>query len=121
MPTNMQICDPLHNHYMMMILLVKENNILEFDRILFPVHVSGDHWTLGCIDMNKHLVEFYDSLGKCPPAGFYDLVKRWLWMMGDTFQVDVEIDGEMRTGLSRLQRATDPATPFTNFAVSNSL
>lgn len=75
---------------------MKENNILEFDRIIFPMHVTGNHWTLGSIDMIKRRIEFYDSLGKCPPAGFYELVKKWLRMLADALQVDLELDGELR-------------------------
>lgn len=36
-------------------------NILEYQSILLPVHVSGNHWTLLFIDRKKRTVEYYDS------------------------------------------------------------
>jgi Ulp1 family protease len=38
-------------------------NIFAYDLALMPVHLRGNHWTLGVIDLKRYVVEYYDSYG----------------------------------------------------------
>uniref|UniRef100_A0A146L9W8 Ubiquitin-like-specific protease 1 n=1 Tax=Lygus hesperus TaxID=30085 RepID=A0A146L9W8_LYGHE len=36
--------------------------LVELDRLLIPVHISGNHWTLSCVNFNSKTFEYYDNL-----------------------------------------------------------
>lgn len=40
----------------------KNIDIFSFDMILIPLHVFGNHWTLGAIDIKRKHIKLYDSL-----------------------------------------------------------
>lgn len=50
--------------------------ILDSKVILIPIHLPG-HWVLGCIRMNDHVLEYYDSLGGDGKDVLHNLAK-WL-------------------------------------------
>ena len=38
-------------------------DLFSYRRVFVPVHVHGNHWCLGCVDMEARRIEYYDSLG----------------------------------------------------------
>ncbi|KAJ7745879.1 hypothetical protein DFH07DRAFT_924502 [Mycena maculata] len=48
------------------------------DTIYFPLHVSGNHWTLLKIDLIANTLAFADSLGGSPPNDELALIRWWL-------------------------------------------
>ncbi|KAJ7173541.1 hypothetical protein C8R46DRAFT_892792 [Mycena filopes] len=48
------------------------------DILYFPLHVSGNHWTLLQINLLSKTLSFADSLGGSPPADELALVRWWL-------------------------------------------
>ncbi|KAJ7176926.1 hypothetical protein C8R46DRAFT_1346848 [Mycena filopes] len=50
----------------------------DVDVVWFPLHVSGNHWTLLKIDLNAKTIEFADSLHGLPPIDDIALVQWWL-------------------------------------------
>ncbi|KAJ3041785.1 hypothetical protein HDV00_008675 [Rhizophlyctis rosea] len=55
----------------------KKNNFFEWDFVLFPVHVHGNHWIACVLDMKHKSIELYDSFR----GGHSDVIKNvkmWL-------------------------------------------
>ncbi|KAK7039864.1 hypothetical protein R3P38DRAFT_2514522 [Favolaschia claudopus] len=48
------------------------------DTVYFPLHVTGNHWTLLHIDLVHHTIAFADSLSGSPPSEELALVRWWL-------------------------------------------
>ncbi|KAF8154377.1 hypothetical protein K438DRAFT_1508336, partial [Mycena galopus ATCC 62051] len=48
------------------------------DMVYFPLHVSGNHWTLLNIDLTTKTIAFADSLGSSLPLRELALVQWWL-------------------------------------------
>ena len=38
-------------------------DLFSYSRVFLPVHVHGNHWCLGCVNVEEKRVEYYDSLG----------------------------------------------------------
>lgn len=38
-------------------------DLLNLDKVVVPVHVGGNHWCLGVINMRERRLEYFDSLG----------------------------------------------------------
>ena len=54
-----------------------KHRALDFDKIIFPCNISGNHWVCGCIDMKRKRIEYYDSFhGSAGP--FFRNVRSWL-------------------------------------------
>ena len=53
------------------------NRALDFDKILLPVHVSGNHWSCGCIDFKRKRLEYYDSF-QSGTGNFFEVMRDWL-------------------------------------------
>ncbi|EDQ89539.1 uncharacterized protein MONBRDRAFT_25282 [Monosiga brevicollis MX1] len=52
-------------------------DVFAFDKILVPIHVSGNHWCCGCIDFQKKRIEYYDSFHS--GAGlFHERMRSWM-------------------------------------------
>lgn len=55
----------------------KKIDIFAMDMVIFPVHVHGNHWCLGVIDLFKKEVVYYDSLGGRNPD-FFTSCRRYI-------------------------------------------
>lgn len=55
---------------------------LDFDLILFPIHVKKSHWVLGAIDTQEKVIQWYDSLRDksdvADSSEFCNLIVAWL-------------------------------------------
>ena len=43
--------------------MVSKVDLFNFQKILIPIHINLNHWTLGEIDLDKKCLRYYDSLG----------------------------------------------------------
>ncbi len=53
------------------------NQALSFDKIIVPVHKSGNHWCCGCLDFKQKQVQYYDSM-KLPVGKFFSQMREWM-------------------------------------------
>jgi len=51
----------------------KSFDIFELDFVIIPVHVGGNHWCLGVINIRDKKVEYYDSMGGTNPGCIMNL------------------------------------------------
>ncbi|SCN63454.1 sentrin-specific protease 1, putative [Plasmodium chabaudi chabaudi] len=69
----------------------KKIDILEYDLILIPLHVSGNHWTLGAINIKDKQIKLYDSLNM-PNRKFFEYMKRYIVdEVKDKKQINIDI------------------------------
>ncbi|SOV16985.1 sentrin-specific protease 1 [Plasmodium sp. gorilla clade G2] len=69
----------------------KQVDIFSFDLILIPLHVGGNHWTLGSIHMKDKKICLYDSLNGSNKK-FFEYMKRYIVdEMKDKKQKDLDI------------------------------
>ena len=45
------------------VVAVSQVDLFSYRRVFLPVHVHGNHWCLGCVNMDDKRIEYYDSLG----------------------------------------------------------
>jgi len=50
--------------------------------ILVPMHTKGNHWSLGVVDINKHCIQYMDSLGYQPPNNLLPKLSEYLLAEG---------------------------------------
>ncbi|SBT49596.1 Ulp1 protease family C-terminal catalytic domain containing protein [Plasmodium ovale wallikeri] len=55
----------------------KKVDIFSFDLILIPLHVGGNHWTLGAINIKEKNIKLYDSLNM-PNKKFFEYIKQYI-------------------------------------------
>lgn len=55
----------------------KKVDIFSFDLILIPLHVGGNHWTLGVINIKEKNIKLYDSLN-LQNKNFFVYIKRYI-------------------------------------------
>lgn len=55
----------------------KKVDIFSFDLILIPLHVRGNHWTLGVVNMKEKNIKLYDSLN-LQNKNFFEYIKRYI-------------------------------------------
>ncbi|CAD2114118.1 sentrin-specific protease 1, putative [Plasmodium vinckei] len=69
----------------------KKIDILEYDLILIPLHVGGNHWTLGAINIKDKHIKLYDSLNM-PNRKFFEYMKRYIVdEVKDKKQINIDI------------------------------
>eukprot|EP00928_Gymnodinium_smaydae_P056477 TRINITY_DN39853_c0_g1_i1.p1 TRINITY_DN39853_c0_g1~~TRINITY_DN39853_c0_g1_i1.p1 ORF type:complete len:381 (-),score=26.67 TRINITY_DN39853_c0_g1_i1:30-1172(-) len=51
--------------------------VSELDAILLPLHLNGDHWALGVIDVQAGCLRYLDSLGLMPPGKLADRLREY--------------------------------------------
>ncbi|ETW35327.1 hypothetical protein PFTANZ_03978 [Plasmodium falciparum Tanzania (2000708)] len=69
----------------------KQVDIFSFDLILIPLHVGGNHWTLGSIHMKDKKICLYDSLNGSNKK-FFEYMRRYIVdEMKDKKQKDLDI------------------------------
>ena len=51
-------------------------DVFTLDKVILPVHVNGNHWTLGIINLKQRRFEYYDSLGGRNPLCLQHM-KQW--------------------------------------------
>ncbi|SCN63419.1 sentrin-specific protease 1, putative [Plasmodium chabaudi adami] len=69
----------------------KKIDILEYDLILIPLHVGGNHWTLGAINIKDKQIKLYDSLNM-PNRKFFEYMKRYIVdEVKDKKQINIDI------------------------------
>ena len=52
-------------------------DLFAYRRVFVPVHVHGNHWCLGCVDMAERRISYFDSLGGSNDA-FFAAMRRYL-------------------------------------------
>ncbi|KAI4835046.1 sentrin-specific protease 1 [Plasmodium brasilianum] len=55
----------------------KKIDIFSFDLILIPLHVGGNHWTLGSINIKDKKIKLYDSLNM-PNKKFFEYISKYI-------------------------------------------
>ncbi|CRH02765.1 sentrin-specific protease 1, putative [Plasmodium relictum] len=69
----------------------KKVDIFSFDLILIPLHVGGNHWTLGSINIKDKKIKLYDSLNM-PNKNFFEYIRRYIVDEAkDKKQIDINI------------------------------
>ncbi|CAD2105472.1 sentrin-specific protease 1, putative [Plasmodium vinckei lentum] len=69
----------------------KKIDILDYDLILIPLHVGGNHWTLGAINIKDKHIKLYDSLNM-PNRKFFEYMKRYIVdEVKDKKQINIDI------------------------------
>ncbi|CAA9991129.1 sentrin-specific protease 1, putative [Plasmodium knowlesi strain H] len=69
----------------------KKVDIFSFDLILIPLHVGGNHWTLGSINMREKKIKLYDSLNMSNTK-FFEYMRRYLVdEMRDKKQMELDV------------------------------
>ncbi|ANQ11195.1 Ulp1 protease family C-terminal catalytic domain containing protein [Plasmodium coatneyi] len=84
----------------------KQVDIFSFDLILIPLHVGGNHWTLGSINMKEKKIKLYDSLNMSN-AKFFEYMRHYLVdEMRDKKQMELDVsaweynpDGRSEVGI----------------------
>ena len=47
----------------------RDRRLFDYDMVIVPVHINGNHWTLAVINLEKQRFEYFDSLAwheRCP-------------------------------------------------------
>ena len=52
-------------------------DLFSYRRVFVPVHVHGNHWCLGCLDMDQRRISYYDSLGGSNDT-FFSTMRQYL-------------------------------------------
>ncbi|KJP88727.1 hypothetical protein AK88_01608 [Plasmodium fragile] len=84
----------------------KKVDIFAFDLILIPLHVGGNHWTLGSINMKEKKIKLYDSLNMTNTK-FFEYMRRYIVdEMRDKKQMELDVseweyslDGRSEVGI----------------------
>ncbi|VWU51740.1 sentrin-specific protease 1, putative, partial [Hepatocystis sp. ex Piliocolobus tephrosceles] len=70
----------------------KKVDIFTYDLILIPLHIGGNHWTLGAIDMKNKKIKLYDSLNKQNKNFFYHISQYVVDEMMDKKNIKMTLD-----------------------------
>jgi sentrin-specific protease 1 len=60
-------------HFCVLYALVLQVDLFSYSRVFIPVHVHGNHWCLGCVNVTDRRLEYFDSLGGNNPIFFSTL------------------------------------------------
>ncbi|GAW83714.1 sentrin-specific protease 1 [Plasmodium gonderi] len=92
----------------------KKVDIFSFDLILIPLHIGGNHWTLGSINIKEKKIKLYDSLNM-PNKKFFEYMKRYIVdEMRDKKQKELDVsaweynkDGRSEAGIPYQENGYD--------------
>ena len=55
------------------VVLLCQVDLFSYRRVFVPVHVHGNHWCLGCLNVEARRIEYYDSLGGSNDTFFHTM------------------------------------------------
>ncbi|CRG96975.1 sentrin-specific protease 1, putative [Plasmodium gallinaceum] len=92
----------------------KKVDIFSFDLILIPLHIGGNHWTLGAINIKDKKIKLYDSLNM-PNKKFFEYIRRYIIDEAkDKKKIDIDIstwkynkDGNSEMGIPYQENGYD--------------
>lgn len=56
----------------------KSIDLLKYDKLFFPIHCGGDHWSLAVICMSRGEISHYDSLNRNGTI-YLNALKQWIY------------------------------------------